>query len=407
MDRSEVFFVKHKKAIFYTFVGLGFAIVIVGFIIFQWNVHFNLKGKIDPATVGQYGDLIGGTVGTLWALLGVIFFYIALTEQREDFKTNKEAFNLQIEAFQEQSKQFELQNKELESSRKVYEEQNKTQKLQQFDSNFYSLLNVFLNIKNNIEIKEENFFKNFFDEIITNYESERSIEENFELIIKKYTHLYNDNNYLSQYFKTFYRILKIIDTSPQLKKNSDRILYSKILRSQLSDFEVLILLYNSYSIYGTNSQSLILKYNILKHKQLVSQPEYKKHIEKIDVNNLIFFTGNLKSFISNNINKFYGIDGIENDSDRFEISENIFKGILSIEYNENIDIKVIIPQANFNLDQDDFLELLKITLINFFCIDTYLNFEKINFTTYYTAIENNKIFGCKIITTELLNINVN
>ena len=73
MDKYEKFFLDHKLKIFVSFVVLGVLIMIIGYIMFQWNLKFDSSKEIDAAKIGQLGDFIGGIVGSLWALLGVIF----------------------------------------------------------------------------------------------------------------------------------------------------------------------------------------------------------------------------------------------------------------------------------------------------------------------------------------------
>ena len=103
-----------------------FGIILVCFavITFLWiDFDFNYENKINSEKFGQFGDFLGGVVGSLWALAGVLLFYKALSEQREDIKTNKQALKLQVEALNQQVEQFKIQTGELESSRKVYEQQ--------------------------------------------------------------------------------------------------------------------------------------------------------------------------------------------------------------------------------------------------------------------------------------------
>ena len=120
---------------------IGLLLFIVGFLFFLWNDwNFSTTNKIDSTKFGELGDYIGGLVGSLWSLAGVIMFYVALTEQRKDIKTNQDTLNTQVEALKQQIKEFELQRQELEETRKVFKEQNKTQHYQRFDNTFFELL---------------------------------------------------------------------------------------------------------------------------------------------------------------------------------------------------------------------------------------------------------------------------
>lgn len=52
---------------------------------------FNFDVPIKTDVFGQFGDIVGGVIGSLWALAGVILFYAGLTEQRKDIQTNQNA----------------------------------------------------------------------------------------------------------------------------------------------------------------------------------------------------------------------------------------------------------------------------------------------------------------------------
>lgn len=69
---------------------------------------------------------------------------------------------------------------------------------------------------------------------------------------------------LTHYFRTFYRLMSIAVSAP-VNSKIDRMKYVKIIRSQLSEEELLILYYNSHSRYAGQSQNLLYEYNILKH----------------------------------------------------------------------------------------------------------------------------------------------
>ena len=214
-------------------------------------------------------------------------------DQRQDFKTNQDTLNLQTIALNRQILEFQDQKKELEATRIIYEQQNKILKIQQFESNFYSFLNVYLTIKNDLNNKNDNncFFKSIYEELSNNIDfKDKNPIDCHEYMNNKYLEIfYNHREVLSHYFKTIYRLLNIIDSSSILE--SDKIFYSKILRSQISEYELIILYYNCNSFYGKKSQSFALKYNIFKHLQILNKIELNKkyYIENTKVANLTYF----------------------------------------------------------------------------------------------------------------------
>lgn len=75
----------------------GFILVVVGFVIiigaiiaFACFRSWSFSSTINEEIVGQFGDFMGGVVGTLFALVGVVLYYVALAEQRNISEKIKE-----------------------------------------------------------------------------------------------------------------------------------------------------------------------------------------------------------------------------------------------------------------------------------------------------------------------------
>ncbi|MBC5991849.1 putative phage abortive infection protein [Pontibacter cellulosilyticus] len=89
----------------------GYALILAGAIVLIWGtVKFNLLQELytEPSdrrggVFGEYGEFIGGIVGSLWALAGVFLFFATLTYQKREF---------------------ELQRFELHKTQKIFQQQN-------------------------------------------------------------------------------------------------------------------------------------------------------------------------------------------------------------------------------------------------------------------------------------------
>lgn len=271
-------FEKYKNTIFSEKTALisiliGFLIFIVSILIFlikgSWS--FSVDNQISEEKIGQYGDFVGGIIGSLFSLVGVILFYVALKDQRRDFATSQETLKIQLNAFEQQVKEYEAQREELEETRKVFEQQNKTMKNQQFDSNFYSLLNVFIK-------QREKFNENYFVELAQNLKDKVGQENDFIAIChslnNEYLNLYLSHRAkLALYFTTLYRLYKVIEDCDHLSIK-ERVSYHKVLRSIITKDELLILYYNYHSNFGKKPLPIVLKYDYFKHLEVLSKIEF-------------------------------------------------------------------------------------------------------------------------------------
>ncbi|HIE44840.1 MAG TPA: hypothetical protein EYP87_01385 [Flavobacteriaceae bacterium] len=98
-----------------------------------------------------------------------------------------------------------------------------------------------------------------------------------ELISSAYSQLYDKyQTGLGHYFRNLYHIFKFIDNS----EITDKSQYSSLVRAQLSNFELVILFYNSITDYGNlKFKPLIEKYKILKNINIETLIDEEKHIE--------------------------------------------------------------------------------------------------------------------------------
>lgn len=242
---------------------------------YKENILFD--SKVNAEKVAQFGDFIGGIVGSLWSLAGVILFYVALTEQRKDIEINRETLKAQVTALNQQIEEFELQREELTETRKVFQEQSETLKIQRFENTFFQLLSLhhelvdklnfnwngafdtteilekravlskaFEDLKNNFE--QSNYFweKDSSGSQHTKLRLPKTIEIAEERMIKTYKEFYFDDykQIFSHYFRNVYHIFKFIYTSELILKSKKQF-YASLLRAQLSSDELYIIFYNS------------------------------------------------------------------------------------------------------------------------------------------------------------------
>lgn len=250
----------------------GFIFLTLGVVFFLWmDTNFETDKQINATKFGQFGDFIGGVVGSIWALVGVILFYIALTEQREDIRINRDVLKTQVNALEQQIREFELQRQELEETRKVFQEQSVTQKIQRFENTFFQLLRTHNEIVSSMDLRKigdmsfviasgrdcfHNFYKSF-QEIIRKKQSPRMD------IVAEYLQFYNQEQAdLGHYFRSLYHIIKYVHKSDIVNKKQ----YTNFARAQLSSYELVMLYYNGLSVNGLEKfKPLIEEYSLLKN----------------------------------------------------------------------------------------------------------------------------------------------
>jgi len=199
----------------------------------------------DSHMLGMVGEFLGGTVGSIWALAGVILFFLALIYQKRELV---------------------LQRIELHESRKIMENQSKTIAIQQFENTFFQLLKFHIDAANQIRSisltsgrKNVNPFEALFvdfkkdaTKLIKRRKSDAgsarpaddvSFEQCFSAVYEGYKNTFQ--HYLENY-KTLLLFIK--------NKSHDPAFYYNILKSHFTEQEVLI--HFCYVVFATKITDL-------------------------------------------------------------------------------------------------------------------------------------------------------
>lgn len=159
-------------------LSLGGIIIIVGIIMFcNKDLLFQLDEQIKSDKVGQLGDFIGGIAGSIWALAGVILFYIALQSQKESLNDQKRATQAAIDAVLKQSDSIHLQIKEISLQREEMAKSSNAQNKSQIalnnqlhnmiNTSRIEMLNRYLEIsKDTFQISKTNDSKKIIEKLV-------------------------------------------------------------------------------------------------------------------------------------------------------------------------------------------------------------------------------------------------
>ncbi|MGG0360258.1 putative phage abortive infection protein [Bacillus tropicus] len=232
--------------------------------------------------LGPAGDLLGGSTVPFFNIASILLILATIAIQREELTLTRD---------------------ELKLTRAEFKEQNTTLSIQRFENTFFQMVNLHNNLtsilrKNvsrsagylspitEIELHGKAVITEALSELkrIYNQKSwtgEKSTEETLGIIKFSYATLYKDyDNELGNYFRNLYHIIKFIDESDINEKQT----YIRIIRAQLSTDELILLLYNGLSDYGsTEVLKLLNRYNFLhnienRKELMLSENDYEIYL---------------------------------------------------------------------------------------------------------------------------------
>lgn len=286
-----------KKRIFYiaaiVFTVLGVSI----FLWFCWRGFFHEKfidpaGEVSLEKSAWFGDFIGGCTGAIFALVGAFLLFETLRLQRR------------------------------ESYRQL------------FDNTFFGLLSLHRDIVSDMPTHqvENDFFENdFFSREKRHIQQEfnsyrHSIHKRKKEADDKYVSFYiQHKDKIAHYFRILYRLFCFIDDSRL--NEEDKVKYAKMMRALLSESELFFLYYNAFTAYGKNFQSLINKYNLIKHLPKLEKLEFQRYTsllegnEKHSVELVLYDIRKLMNFSIQHI----GTDTIETNVKQYLKGKYLFK----------------------------------------------------------------------------------
>ena len=224
-------------------------ILFAGFIVFDvWLLNFLLG--INPELFGgrgTFGDVFGASNALFsgFALTGIIY---AVLLQRAEIRLAKDELKRTKQIFEKQSESLSLQNAE-------------TRK-QIFENTFFQLIGVFTNITENLDLVSGQRTTRGKD-VVTIFESRLQAQERGlrragspHGYREAYDALYsNEQNDLGHYFRILYTVIVFVHTS----EVSNKKFYTNILRAQLSNSELHLLLYNGLSKHGVEKLKPLLE----------------------------------------------------------------------------------------------------------------------------------------------------
>lgn len=276
---------------------------------FIFNTNELSDGQIEPAIWGQFGDIIGGFVGTIVALIGVLLLFETLKQQRRANKKQQvetrffELIKLHRDNVAEMQAKNEIGRNifigikeefhdlfEIVSLWYTVPKSNLSENLWKKNVVKITYLITFFGVSDSstiylkAKIKEiisndalyDEFYSNCLMFLIDNYQQIKNENENKpteQRTILKYD---GYQSILGHYFRHLFQTVSYINKQPtDLLNYREKYYYIKTLRAQLGTYEQAIFFYNSISTIGEpwelsakvtdEDNKLITKYNLIKN----------------------------------------------------------------------------------------------------------------------------------------------
>lgn len=268
-------------------VFVAFGALLISALVFLFCGNWTISTTLNEEKIGQFGDFSGGFIGTVLAFAASLLYLLALREQRKDVRINQRSLQKQTEEFQNQVS-------ELRQSREAYQKQLRMMQIQQYDSNFFSYFNIYLEVKAAITKRNSqgisplgDFLNQLSNKLLLAQIEEKDAYGAYVLATYEYCRTIIDTEFcLTHYFRTFYRLMAIASSAPT-ESVDQKMKYVKIVRSQLTEEELLILYYNSHSRYAGQSRRLLYEYNVLKHLSPLHKYEIKNRFQSLEPSTLM------------------------------------------------------------------------------------------------------------------------
>ncbi|GAA2858109.1 hypothetical protein GGQ99_002379 [Aminobacter niigataensis] len=265
------------------FAALVFAltIFIAAVLLFTSDLKFT-----DNWAPGTFGDFIGGVLNPFLTFLTFLGLLVTIVLQQHEIReARKDA-------------------KELEF---VQKKQMAAQQRQSFEATFFQMLTVHNTIVNSMDVRGSRysdkssqapnkyrlkatnqeyksrdcfqFFTNELHQFYDNYASDNDLDE-VEKINQSYSHFWlKHQGDLGHYFRYLFNVVRFIDENapPADDTTPDKRRYMKLLRAQLSDFELLMIFYNCLTNYGEDFKRYVEQYTLLNNfpPNMEFKPEHK------------------------------------------------------------------------------------------------------------------------------------
>lgn len=170
---------------------IAWILVVGGILLMFLGVY---KWVFSDKDFNEVGDYIGGVSGSLWALAGLFFIYIAFLGQKIEIKNQQKELALN-------RKELELSREELKESRIVFKAQADIMLDQKLDATFFNLLDNHRKVVDSFKAKERvnqtivlEYGEEYDTKVISGYEALENIYGRLKWYLKEYSKFLKSRN---------------------------------------------------------------------------------------------------------------------------------------------------------------------------------------------------------------------
>lgn len=200
---------------------------------------------------GEFGDFIGGTLNPILTFLTFMGLIVTIVLQQQELADTRVELHRSAKAL-------EAQSNALDSQLAAIHRKN-------FESTFFQMLALHNQLVNAMDIHRRDAetlhgrdcFRFFYNEMKKLYTGKTGDDE-VEKIKYINDRFWSDHHQdLAHYYRYLYNLIRLVDESDVEKEK-----YIRILRAQLSNYELLVLFYNGLRDGAEKSKAFVERYNL-------------------------------------------------------------------------------------------------------------------------------------------------
>lgn len=268
------------------------ALIAIGTFIY----HFGLGFASNIGNWGAVGDFFGGVLNPTFALLSLILIAYTLMQNKKALEQSEKAIEQGTKAIEQNEKALQVSNEELRLTRDelanssdALKEQASLLAVQSFETTFFNMLELHRRLIDNFSYDDSSSHEKISKELNINFytagsskgmkpgvfcvnrlltaihEAHKKVNIPQSVIATFNVFYREENKTFGSYFRNLYQILKLIQNS--FSDIAIQKKYSNILRAQLSNHELSLLLLNCLCPHVDNGQfkKLVIHFELLEH----------------------------------------------------------------------------------------------------------------------------------------------